>query len=218
MNQSDPQPGGGGFPPGRQSPAAPTRIARVERSTAETHIQVYLDLDSQGKADIHTGISFLDHMLYHVALHGLFDLTVNASGDLDVDAHHTVEDVALALGQAFDQALGDRRGITRIASAYVPMDESLAFVAVDFSGRPYTVVQAEWHIPTIGALPTSLIPHFLESFASQARANLHVQVLYGRDDHHQAEAVFKALGRALEVATRLNPRRVGQIPSTKGKL
>jgi imidazole glycerol phosphate synthase glutamine amidotransferase subunit len=187
MNPSDPQPAGSGM--------LSTRTASVERRTNETQIKVSLDLDGQGKADIHTGIGFLDHMLHHVALHGLFDLAVSATGDLDVDAHHTVEDVALALGQAFDQALGDRRGITRIASAYVPMDESLALLVVDFSGRPYTVVNAEWHAPMLGALPTSLIPHFLESFAAQARINLHAQVLYGRDDHHQAEAIHAGQAR-----------------------
>jgi imidazoleglycerol-phosphate dehydratase len=194
------------------------RTAQVERHTAETHIQVSLNLDGAGQAEVHTGIGFLDHMLNHLALHGLFDLTLTAQGDLEVDAHHTVEDVALALGEAFALALGERKGIVRMASAYVPMDESLAFVAVDLSGRPYTVVQVAWHTPAIGSLPTSLIDHFMESFASQARANLHVRVLYGRDDHHQAEAIFKALGRALDAATRIDPRRAGQVPSTKGTL
>jgi len=122
----------------------------------------------------------------------------------------------MALGEAFYQALGDRKGIVRMGSAYVPMDESLAFVAVDLSGRPYAVVQAEWHAPTLGGIPASLFPHFLESFAIQARINLHARVLYGRDDHHQAEALFKALGRALDTATAIDPRRATQIPSTKG--
>jgi imidazoleglycerol-phosphate dehydratase len=194
------------------------RRAEVDRRTNETQIQVRLELDGRGQAEINTGVGFLDHMLRHIALHGLFDLAIQAHGDLEVDAHHTVEDVALALGEAFDRALGERRGIIRIASAYVPMDESLAFVAIDFSGRPYTVVQATWHTAKIGALPTSLVEHFLESFAGKARANLHVQVLYGRDDHHQAEAIFKALGRALAEAVRIDPRRGGQIPSTKGSI
>ena len=194
------------------------RTAQVERQTMETQIRVSLNLDGSGQAEVHTGIGFLDHMLNHLALHGLFDLTLTAHGDLEVDAHHTVEDVALALGEAFARALGERKGIVRMASAYVPMDDSLAFVAVDFSGRPYTVMQAEWHTPMIGGLPTSLVGHFMTSFANQARANLHVRVLYGQDDHHQAEAIFKALGRALESATRIDPRRAGRIPSTKGNL
>jgi len=157
-------------------------------------------------------------MLQHVAVHGLFDLEVKATGDLDIDPHHTVEDVAIVLGQAFDQALGDRAGIVRMGSAYVAMDEALAFVAVDLSGRPYAVIQADWHAPLIGSLPTTLISHFLESFAFNARMNLHARVEYGRDDHHQAEALFKALGRALDAATMVDARRAGAIPSTKGTL
>jgi imidazoleglycerol-phosphate dehydratase len=148
----------------------------------------------------------------------LFDLSVQAHGDLHVDVHHTVEDVALVLGQAFDQALDERKGIVRMGSATVPMDESLAFVAIDLSGRPYTVVQAEWHSPSVGNIPTSLFPHFLESFAVNARCNLHARVLYGRDDHHQAEALFKALGRALDVATTEDRRRGTAVASTKGTL
>jgi imidazoleglycerol-phosphate dehydratase len=135
-----------------------------------------------------------------------------------VDAHHTVEDVALALGEAIDQALGDRAGIVRVGSAYVPMDEALAFVAVDLSGRPYAVVDIDWAGPMVGGVPVTLIPHILESFAISIRANVHARVLYGRDDHHKAEALFKALGRALDSATRLDPRRGATIPSTKGSL
>jgi imidazoleglycerol-phosphate dehydratase len=194
------------------------RTAKINRKTNETEISLSLNLDGKGKYTIDTGIGFLDHMLSHVAVHGLFDLELKARGDLQVDVHHSVEDCALVLGQAFDQALGDRAGIVRMGSAYVPMDESLAFVCVDLSGRPYAVVQAEWHGPSVGELPTSLFPHFLESLAVTARCNLHARVLYGRDDHHQAEALFKALGRALDEATRLDPRRAGSIPSTKGKL
>ena len=194
------------------------RIAEVRRKTAETKILININLDGRGQHDVQTGIGFLDHMLNHVAVHGLFDLEVKASGDLQVDVHHTVEDVALALGQAIDRALGDRRGIVRIASAYVPMDETLAFVALDLSGRPYAVVHAEWHTPQVGGVPTSLIPHFLESLAVTARCNLHARVLYGRDDHHQAEALFKALGRALDSATQIDSRRGEAIPSTKGSL
>ena len=192
------------------------RTATVNRQTRETTIHVTLNLDGAGQHQISTGVGFLDHMLTHVAAHGLFDLTVQASGDLEVDPHHTVEDVALVLGQAFDQALGDRAGIVRMGSAYVPMDESLAFVAIDLSGRPYCVAQADWAAPIVGQIPTTLIPHFLESFAVTARANVHASILYGRDDHHKAEALFKALGRALDGAVRLDPRRGGTVPSTKG--
>ncbi len=194
------------------------RIANVKRKTNETDIQLRLNLDGKGRHDIHSGVPFLDHMLTHIAVHGLFDLELQAQGDLEVDAHHTVEDCALTLGQAIDQALGERQGIQRMASAYAPMDEALAFVALDLSGRPYAVVQAEWHIPVVGGIPTSLFPHFLESLAVAARCNLHARVFYGRDDHHQAEALFKALGRALDAATALDPRRGQAIPSTKGKL
>jgi len=194
------------------------RTAEVHRKTSETDIRLKLNLDGSGKHKIETGVGFLDHMLTHVAVHGLFDINLEAQGDLHIDAHHTVEDCALVLGQAIDQALGERRGIVRMGSAYVPMDETLAFVALDLSGRPYGIVQAEWHTPALGGIPTSLFPHFLESFAVTARCNLHARVIYGRDDHHQAEALFKALGRALDAATRIDPRREKFIPSTKGKL
>ncbi|MBI4315510.1 MAG: imidazoleglycerol-phosphate dehydratase HisB [Chloroflexi bacterium] len=194
------------------------RISTIHRHTNETDITLTLSLDGSGKHDIQTGVGFLDHLLTHIAVHGLFDLTVQAVGDLHVDTHHTIEDTALALGQAFDEALGDRKGIVRMGSAYVPMDESLAFVAVDLSGRPYAVTQGQWHGPVIGQVPTTLIPHFIESFAATARANVHANVLYGRDDHHQAEALFKALGRTLDAATMIDPRRAGNVPSTKGSL
>ena len=194
------------------------RIAEISRQTNETQIQVKLDLDGTGKHEISTGIGFLDHMLTHLAVHGLFDLTVHAKGDLHIDVHHTVEDVALALGQAFDQALGDRKGIVRMGDCFAPMDESLAHVAIDLSGRPYTVFQAEWHTPYVGDIPVTLFQHFFESFAVTARCNLHARVLYGRDDHHQAEALFKAWARALDAATQFDPRRGGTIPSTKGTL
>ena len=177
-----------------------------------------LALDGSGIHRISTGLPFLDHMLVQVSVHGLFDLDLSASGDLEVDPHHTVEDVALALGQAFAEALGSRAGIVRMASAEVPMDESLARVTLDFSGRPYAVIEADWHGPTVGGIPASLLPHFLESFAGQARCNLHARVFHSRDDHHQAEALFKALGRALDAATRLDPRRGGAVPSSKGSL
>jgi imidazoleglycerol-phosphate dehydratase len=194
------------------------RRARVERSTHETSVVVDVTLDGSGRYQVDTGIGFFDHMLAHVAVHGLFDLDVRAEGDLHVDAHHTVEDVALALGGAFDRALGDRAGIVRVGWATVPMDEALAFVAVDLSGRPYAVTDVQWSGSTVGSLPVTLIPHVLESFAITARANVHARVLYGRDDHHKAEALFKAMGRALDAATRLDPRRGARIPSTKGTL
>ena len=193
------------------------RSAKIERKTNETSISIELELDGSGKHNIATGVGFLDHMLTHIAVHGLFDLNVQAAGDLHVDVHHTVEDVALVLGSAFDQALGSRQGIVRMASFYVPMDETLAFVAVDLSGRPYCVVDAEWGQAPVGGIPTSLFPHFLESFAITSRSNLHARVLYGRDDHHKAEGLFKALARALDAATQIDPRRAG-VPSTKGTL
>lgn len=194
------------------------RLAEFSRKTTETDISISLNLDGAGKREINTGLGFLDHLLANFALHGLFDLRLHAQGDLHVDPHHTVEDVALVLGSAFDQALGERSGIVRMGDAFTPMDETLAHVAVDLSGRPYAVVQIEWKTPAIAQIPTSLFTHFLESFAITARSNLHARVLYGRDDHHQAEALFKALARALEKATRLDPRRAGRIPSTKGSL
>ncbi|MBM2850503.1 MAG: hisB [Anaerolineales bacterium] len=194
------------------------RTTTIHRQTGETDITLSLNLDGTGQHDVATGVGFLDHLLTHVAVHGLFDLTVKAAGDLHIDAHHTIEDTALVLGQAFAEALGDKQGIVRMGSAYVPMDEALAFVAVDLSGRPYAVVEAAWHGPAIGQFPTSLVAHFVESFAVTAKANVHARILYGRDDHHQAEALFKALGRALDAATQVDPRRAGSVPSTKGTL
>jgi imidazoleglycerol-phosphate dehydratase len=194
------------------------RTAEISRQTNETQITIKLDLDGTGKHEISTGISFLNHMLTHLAVHGLFDLSVQAEGDLEVDTHHTVEDVALALGQAFDKVLADRKGIFRMGDCFAPMDDTLAHVVVDLSGRPYAVIQAEWHTPYIGNIPSALFPHFFESFAVTSRCNLHGRVLYGRDDHHQAEALFKAWARALDAATQLDPRRAGVIPSTKGTL
>lgn len=193
-----------------------TRTSTITRKTNETEIELTLGLDGTGSADISTGVPFLDHMLHHVAVHGLIDLHIRARGDLDIDAHHTVEDVALGLGDALDRALGERRGITRIGHSYVPMDDALALVVVDLSGRGYAVVEAVFATPMLGALSTSLIPHFFESLAYRAGMNLHARALYGRDDHHKAEALFKALGRALGMAAALDERR-GQ-GSTKGTL
>ncbi len=193
------------------------RKSKIERTTAETEIQLQLNLDGTGIAKIDSGVGFFDHMLRHVAVHGMFDLTLKAKGDLEVDVHHTVEDCALALGQAFDQALDDRKGLVRMGSAYVPMDDALARVVVDLSGRPYAVFQADWQGFSLGRMPVSMVRHCFISMASNARANLHAQLFYSKDDHHGAEALFKALGRALGEATRIDPRRSG-VPSTKGVL
>ena len=194
------------------------RQAAISRKTRETSIDLSLNLDGSGRNKISTGIPFFDHMLAQIAVHGLFDLSIDARGDIEIDPHHTVEDVGLALGKAFDQALGDRKGLVRMAAASVPMDESLAQVSLDFSGRPYTVVDACWNDVKVGDLPVTLITHFLESFAVQARCNLSVRLITGRDDHHRAEAIFKAFARALDAATQLDPRRLDAIPSSKGVL
>ena len=193
------------------------RTATISRQTSETQIELSLSLDGAGRHQISTGVGFLDHMLTALAVHGLFDLTVQATGDLHIDPHHTIEDVGLVLGMALNEALGDRKGIRRMAHAYVPMDEALARVVVDLSGRPYTVFKAEWHAPLIGQFPTSLVGHFFESVAIRGNFNLHAEVFYGGDDHHQAEALFKALARALSEAVALDPRR-SAVPSTKGAL
>jgi len=204
--------------PLKSEAASNARQANIHRQTSETQVEVRLDIDGNGRYQIDTGLPFLDHMLTQIAVHGLFDLYIQARGDLHIDAHHTMEDIALALGSAFQEALGSREGIVRMASADCPMDESLAWVAIDFSGRPYSVIQVEWHGSEVGGLPVSLFAHFLESFAIQARCNLHVHLRYGRDDHHQAEAIFKALARAMCAATRIDPRRSSSVPSSKGVL
>ena len=193
------------------------RQARIERITKETEIALELNVDCRGRVDINTGIGFLDHMLTLFASHGLFDLTVHAKGDLHIDEHHTAEDTMICLGKAFDQALGDRRGIVRTAHSYVPMDETLALVAVDLGGRAYSVFEAEFSTPRVGQLGTDLIFHLFESLAIHARMNLHAKVLYGRNDHHKVEGLFKALARAMDAATQIDPRRQ-DVPSTKGTL
>ena len=193
------------------------RQARIERKTKETEIALELNVDGRGRVDINTGIGFLDHMLTLFASHGLFDLTVHAKGDLHIDEHHTAEDTMICLGKAFDQALGDRRGIVRTAHSYVPMDETLALVAVDLGGRAYSVFEAEFSTPRVGQLGTDLIFHLFESLAIHARMNLHAKVLYGRNDHHKVEGLFKALARAMDAATQIDPRRQ-DVPSTKGTL
>jgi imidazoleglycerol-phosphate dehydratase len=192
------------------------RTATISRVTGETEISLSLSLDGSGQAQVATGVGFLDHMLTLWARHGLFDLSVSAQGDLHIDEHHTAEDTCICLGRAIDQALGERRGIVRTAHSFVPMDEALALVAVDLGGRPYCVVQAEFVTPRLGQLGTDLVAHLLESVAAHGRLNLHAQVLYGRNDHHKVEAIFKAFGRALDAATRLDPRLADAVPSTKG--
>jgi imidazoleglycerol-phosphate dehydratase len=194
------------------------RTASVTRETKETQIRVDLNLDGSGEAQIETGIGMLDHLLSQIARHGLIDLTVQAKGDLQIDEHHTVEDIGLALGRALDEALGPREGIVRMADAKVPLDEALASVALDLSGRGYAVVDVPWTGERVGELPADLIGHLLWSFASEGKLTLHAPVHSGVNDHHKAEAVFKALGRALGAATRLEPRRQGRAPSTKGTL
>lgn len=192
------------------------RQAQIERETAETSVFVSLVLDGTGQAEISTGIGALDHALTLFARHGLFDLTIRAQGDLHIDPHHTTEDVAICLGQALREALGDRRGIRRMADVAVAMDESLAHVAVDCGGRGY-YVQRDAFVPTpFGQLDTDLVRHFLETLAHEARMNLHLVTLYGSNAHHQVEAVFKALGRALDAATQLDPRLGQRLPTTKG--
>ncbi|HET7768594.1 MAG TPA: imidazoleglycerol-phosphate dehydratase HisB [Chloroflexota bacterium] len=194
------------------------RTAELARKTRETDITVRLDLDGKGTAEIGTGLPFLDHMLDQLARHGLFDITLRCTGDLEVDAHHTVEDCGRLLGRAFDQALGTREGIRRMGHALVPMDEALAQVAVDFSGRGWCAAEMGTAGSDAGGVPASLLAHFLEGFAAEAKVTLHARVLAGENDHHQAEALFKALARALGDAASLDPRRAGILPSTKGTL
>ena len=194
------------------------RIATVSRRTAETSIDVSLALDGSGKFVTETGIGFLDHMLSHIAKHGVFDLEVRCTGDLWIDQHHSVEDCGIALGEAFAEALGDKAGLVRAGSAYMPLDEALAFAAVDLSGRPYARLDLKLLGREIGGMPADLFNHFLESFTFAAKMNLHVLVLEGVNDHHKIEAAFKALARALDAAVRIDPRRAGDIPSTKGTI
>ena len=191
------------------------RISIVKRETKETSISLELDLDGSGKWAINTGISMFDHLLAQLAQHGVFDMKISATGD---DQHHLAEDVAICLGKALGEALGEKRGIVRMADATVPMDDALAMVAVDISGRGYTVLELSFSDNDMSGFATDLIRHFLESFAAEARLNLHARVVYGVNDHHKAEALFKALGRALDKATRIDERITGELPSTKGLL
>ena len=194
------------------------RRAAVNRRTSETDIRLRLNLDGAGKYRVSTGIRFLDHMLELVARHGAFDLAVTIKGDLDVDAHHTVEDAGIALGDAVALALGSRRGINRAGYFVMPMDESLAVAAIDLSGRPYAVIDLRLAVKQVGDLQTELIQDFFEGFAAAARANVHLKVLYGRSSHHQIEAVFKAFARALRAACARDKRLARTLPSTKGLL
>ena len=193
------------------------RKAKVRRRTTETDVAVELELDGQGRFRVETGLPFFDHMLAQLAKHGLFNLTLRAKGDLEVDPHHTMEDVGLALGEAFAQALGNRANIRRYGQATVPMDDALGWVAVDLSGRPFLVYRADGLAGKIGEFDAALLKEFFRAFATALKANVHIGVAYGENTHHMAESVFKAAGRALDVATTLDPRVKG-IPSTKGKL
>ncbi|MFN8508778.1 MAG: imidazoleglycerol-phosphate dehydratase HisB [Dehalococcoidia bacterium] len=194
------------------------RTASIERRTAETTIDISVNLDGTGQFVTETGVGMFDHMLSHIAKHGVFDLEVRATGDLHIDQHHTIEDCGIALGEAFALALGNKAGLVRAGSAYMPLDEALAFAAVDLSGRPYAVIDLQLLGRDLGGFPGDLLTHFLESFAFALKASIHVKVLAGVNDHHKAEAAFKALARALDAATRIDPRRGGDIPSTKGTL
>ncbi|MBK8205931.1 MAG: imidazoleglycerol-phosphate dehydratase HisB [Planctomycetes bacterium] len=194
------------------------RTGSVSRKTSETEITAEVNLDGEGKYAISTGIGFLDHQLELFAKHGLFDITLNCKGDLHVDAHHSVEDIAIALGDAFKQAAGDKSGINRYGHAYVPMDEALVRVALDLSGRPFLVAKlGEMRREVVGGLPTEMVEHFFRSFSTHFPMNLHIDVLRGEDTHHIIEGTFKAVTKALRVALDLDPRRKG-IPSTKGVL
>jgi imidazoleglycerol-phosphate dehydratase len=188
------------------------RRATARRKTKETNITLELNLDGSGQWEVSTGIKMFDHLLAQVAQHGRFDLKLSATGD---DQHHLVEDVALCFGRALNQALGEKRGIVRMADAAVPMDDALAMVAVDISGRGYTVLELPFSKNDMAGFSTDLIRHFLESLATEGKLNLHARILYGVNDHHKAEALFKALGRALDMATRIDERIVGELPSTK---
>ncbi|MEC8916299.1 imidazoleglycerol-phosphate dehydratase HisB [Salinicola sp. LHM] len=194
------------------------RIATVSRDTNETQITVTVNLDGSGRLDCRTGVPFLDHMLDQVARHGMIDLTIDAKGDLEIDEHHTVEDLGITLGQAFAQAIGDKRGIRRYGHAYVPLDEALSRVVIDFSGRSGLFMDVEFTRATIGRLDTQLFWEFFQGFVNHAQVTLHIDNLKGFNAHHQAETIFKAFGRALRAAVEEDPRMAGQMPSTKGSL
>ena len=193
------------------------RISKIERITRETKIKLELNLEGSGKSDVKTGIGFLDHMLDLWTFHSLFNLKLTCKGDLEIDTHHTTEDIAIAIGNALDEAVGTKKGIVRYGHSYVPMDESLLRVALDFSGRPDFVFSGEFLQSTIGNLDTQMIRHFFKSLAMSSRMTLHMSILYGINDHHKCEGLFKALGRSLRQAVEIDPRRIG-VASTKGVL
>ena len=193
------------------------RVAKIERKTKETAIKLELNLDGTGKTDIKSGIGFLDHMLDLWAFHGMFDLKLKCDGDLEIDTHHTTEDIALALGSALAEAVGEKKGISRYGHSYVPMDESLIRAALDLSGRPEFVFHGEFTQPTIGYLDTQMITHFFKSLAVSSKMTLHLSILYGVNDHHKCEGMFKSVGRALRAAVESDPRRK-DVVSTKGTL
>jgi len=203
---------------GNELVEASGRIASLARETGETEVSVTVNLDGQGRYEVDTGNGFLDHMVSQVARHGLFDITLKAKGDVHTGWHHLVEDVSIVLGRTFNQALGDARGIRRMGHAIVPLDETLAMVSVDFSGRPYAVVETTLEGVMVETLPGDLIRHFLESFATEGKLNLHAKILSGESPHHKAEALCKALARALRDAVEIDPRAPGQVPSTKGTI
>jgi imidazoleglycerol-phosphate dehydratase len=194
------------------------RTATVKRKTKETDISVAVNLDGDGKAEIATGVGFFDHMLEQIARHSLIDITIRARGDLHIDQHHTVEDVGIALGSAIKQALGDLKGITRYADVHLPMDEALTRAALDISGRPYLVWKVAFTRVKVGEFETELFHEFFQAFAQNAEVTLHIENLYGKNNHHIAETCFKALARALRVAVAIDPRQKSRIPSTKGSL
>jgi len=194
------------------------RSAKVTRNTLETKISVELNLDGTGKVKLDSGLPFLEHMLDQVARHGLIDLEINAKGDLHIDAHHTVEDIGITLGQAFNQAVGDKKGLRRYGHAYVPLDEALSRVVLDISGRPGLVFNCEFVRSNIGEFDVDLIREFFQGFVNHALVTLHIDNLAGDNAHHQAETIFKAFGRAMRVALELDPRMAGVMPSTKGTL
>lgn len=194
------------------------RSSHVTRQTKETAIDLTIELDGSGKNVISTGIGFFDHMMNLFASHGRFDVVLDCKGDIEVDGHHSVEDIGIALGQAVKEALGDKKGITRYASFYLPMDETLALVALDISGRPFLVYDGGEMAPMIGGYDTELTEEFLRAFAFNAGITLHVKVLYGTNSHHKVEAIFKALGHAIHDAVKINPETADEIPSTKGML
>lgn len=194
------------------------RKASVERNTLETQIRVAINLDGTGKASFDTGVPFLDHMMDQIARHGLIDLDIKAVGDNEIDDHHTVEDIGITLGQAFTKALGDKKGLYRYGHAYVPLDEALSRVVIDFSGRPGLEFNVEFTRAMIGRFDVDLFHEFFQGFVNHAGVTLHIDNLRGRNAHHQIETVFKAFGRALRMAVALDPRMAGQMPSTKGSL